>query len=491
MRYAPLLIMLAAMSCGKTSPVSPGGAGGPTLQLIAGNNASDTAWAHLSNPLIVEVRDSTGHLAAPGTVVQFDLVPNDPAVDNGYYAHTYEAYVGIPGGACCGRSVSDTTDQTGRSTVDVILGPRAGTADVVVSVPTLALVDTATFSVEPGAPARLVVLPFDTAVTVDNSVTLRSAVVDQNLNVITGETPTWSASNKDASVSASGSIVGSTVGTDTITMSLGGLSTSADVSVVPADRLAMSFGTTIGMANLDGSHVDSLASATEGAAGYRPQWMPDGKALVYAASVNNLQILERVDTATLTVTDFFPTGIPNVTQQADPTPTEDGQWLFFAAYDAGCAPSAFCIYRSGVDGSSPELVGSPALADGELRPSPSPDGSMVAFVQGGHIKVYDVANALETAVDVPGTAPTWSPDGSTIAYVAASGGAITTMAPDGTGTRTITPGESYSSLMMSWSPDGKYLVAMSNNLYWKLVDMQSGGSIRLPFSSAYGSLAFR
>ena len=488
MRHTLTLFLFAAVACSSGEPAGPDLGGHATVTVVAGSNVTDTALAVLSAPLTVEVHDSTGSLAAAGITVRFDAVP--------YAAPTrgeiYEVTLGPDSAHVFAASATVSTDATGRANAYVRLGGKAGTSHVVISVPTLGLVDTARYTIMPGMPTILEILPFDTAVTVGRSVTLRVGEIDQNANAITNGTRVWGISDPAiATVDSSGTVSGVSFGAVTVTLASGPLSDYEHVSVVPPGRLAMSDNEAIGLMDVDGSHVDSLAFANEGAAGYRPQWLPDGKALVYVAAINGEQTIERVDTATRTVTDFFPGGIPGVTDQAYPVPTEDGKWLFFAARDSTCGPSTFCLYRSNIDGSSAARIGTAALSDRILAPSPSPDGSMVAFVQKGHIKVYDIANARLTPMDVPGMSPTWSHDGATIAYVSGADSTIMGVSPDGTGQRTLTTVRPFTGLMMSWSPDDRYLIAMANNAVWQMIDVQTGGNARLPVNSSFGSLAFR
>jgi Tol biopolymer transport system component len=68
-------------------------------------------------------------------------------------------------------------------------------------------------------------------------------------------------------------------------------------------------------------------------------------------------------------------------------------------------------------------------------PTWSPDGTQVAFVQHygeeADITIMDVNNGSTSRVSVPGfeSNPSWSPDGSLIAFT--SGWAVYTMRPDG------------------------------------------------------------
>jgi Tol biopolymer transport system component len=207
--------------------------------------------------------------------------------------------------------------------------------------------------------------------------------------------------------------------------------------------------------------------------------MPDKASIVYSTLVAGLQLLYVVDMAGVS-RPFFPNSIPNVTHQADPRPSRDGQWLFFAAYDSRCNAYAYCLYRSRIDGSLPELIGTAATSSSALRPSPSPDGSRVAFMQNGGIRVLDVATKAVSSWTAPGSNPSWSPDGTEIAFV--SGNTLSIIRADGSSTRTLnTLGRFYLDGPVSWSSDGKYLVARSSYNAYDLVDVQTGVSLPLQY----------
>ena len=183
---------------------------------------------------------------------------------------------------------------------------------------------------------------------------------------------------------------------------------------------------------------------------------------------------------------FFAAQPPNVSHEAEPVPSADGQWLYFSAYDTRCNSSAYCLYRSRIDGSAPELLGSDiSTSSASWRPAPSPDGSKVAFMFGGPygdgiIKVFDVATKTTSSWGLPGEAPVWSPDGTQIAYVSNSGG-INLITPDGSVTRTLATGIGFGR-PLGWSPDGKWIVAQSGGML-QLIDVATGAILPLRWSS--------
>ncbi|HXC25116.1 MAG TPA: hypothetical protein VNU46_04310, partial [Gemmatimonadaceae bacterium] len=147
--WTGLALLFLCAGCGD-------GGTGPTkraqIQLVSGNALSDTVDAPLSQPLIVVVHDSTGAVVPLGTVVRFQTGPvidtasgQSPsgapptAFVEGFTSNTFDVLA------------TGTTDASGRTGVMVKLGMHAGPASVVVTVPTLGIIDTARFTVQPGA----------------------------------------------------------------------------------------------------------------------------------------------------------------------------------------------------------------------------------------------------------------------------------------------------------------------------------------------------
>ena len=102
----------------------------------------------------------------------------------------------------------------------------------------------------------------------------------------------------------------------------------------------------------------------------------------------------------------------------------------------------------------------------EFDPSWSPDGSRIAYrTDAGDVTEIWLMNADGTDQHrlTEGLSPAWSPDGSTIAFAGPKGstGIITLIRPDGTGLRQLadTEGGEYP----SWSPDGTR-IAFNENL---------------------------
>jgi Tol biopolymer transport system component len=463
------------MACGEsTAPSVQIG-----IQFVAGNSVTDTAGAILTQALVVEVHDSSGVVPPAGTIVRFSSIVE---------GFTAAAVIAPLTSTFFGTFLASATDENGRSSVLVRLGFKAGTARILVTVPTLGLIDTATFTVLPGNPARVTITPIDTLLYVGRTYTAVGTVQDAYGNPRT-ESVSWS-STSGVTVSSTGVVTATTTGRHTITGTAGSVTGNASVSIVPELQLAAwEFGidSRIVSMDLDGSNRRVLASVDDGGIGSHPMWIPKTSTIIYTTFDGSIQTLRTVDQSGV-VNAFIASPPPAMmSHQAEPTPSADGNWVFFSAFNDACGSAGdYCVHRATSNGTSVTLLdaGYPSR-----QPAPAPDGSKVAFTRSdfsGSIRVLDVTTNTVSAWSVAGQHPAWSPLGTKIAFVA--GGRIHLMNPDGSAVTALTSTQrTYTSSPIGWSPDAKWIIARSNFGVLDLIDAATGTALPLPSTQSLTS----
>jgi Tol biopolymer transport system component len=280
-----------------------------------------------------------------------------------------------------------------------------------------------------------------------------------------------------------------------LTGTAGGASASIHLSVVPQGTLAALTGWSSGLRivtiNLDGSGFHDVVSVRDGGIGPRPRWVPGTSTIIYTDYVDGLQQLRTVD-ASGKVSTFFPSRPATMSHQAEPSPSANAPVLYFSAYDSRCSDYAYCLFRSGIDGTNPELLGNLIAPGQETRhPAASPDGSKVAFANGGLIKVFDYATKTVSAWGVAGNYAAWSPDGTQLAYTQPYAGPLHLINPDGTNNRLIGAGQ-YSETPVAWSPDSKWLIAESlDSGTIDMIEVATGKVLPIMRTTEYGSVAWK
>jgi WD40 repeat protein len=448
------------------------------VQLSAPADQSDTVLTTLPGALIVEVHDANGALAPAGTVVRFTSAMPDTVPELG---------VGALATSTFAQFATASTDQSGRASVFVKLGTIAGTAHLEIAVPTLGLTDTALYTVRPGNLAGVTIAPSDTTITIGKSFTYRVTQTDQFGNP-RSEHLTPTISDSGASISPSGEF--SAIVPHRYTVSAEGVRVTryVSVSVVPPMRLAgvrSSVPPMLEAFDADGSNRRPLATLVNGSTLSSLAWMPGGASVIYATSVNSLQQLYVSDTAGV-AKPFLRSPPATMANQTGAIPSANGQWVYFTANDSRCLSSEYCLFRSHIDGSSPELVS--AFIRG-YTPYPSPDGSKLLVTTAYGIQVFDVASHATSDWSVPGDSPVWSPDGKQIAFISLNG-PINIVNSDGTGVRSLYKTVIVSS-HMSWTADSRYVLALPYVGSWALFDSHDDSRIPLPLLAGYSLLVAR
>ena len=233
--------------------------------------------------------------------------------------------------------------------------------------------------------------------------------------------------------------------------------------------------------DVDGSNVITLAGDPAGSE-FDGAWSPDGEWVVYRDSTRGINeddeiAVVRADGSERRVITNDPAN------DWGPDWSPDGSTIAFNSDRDG---GRLRGYQGAPDGTNVRPMGIDAWVE---YPSFSPDGTKIAFMghEGSDYEIYvaDIATrAVEQLTDSPGPDgwPSWSPDGSTIAYTsvrddcrfAARGNEcwqsdsddehhdIWLIDPDGSNLRRATP---ESGQFVTWSPDSRYLLVSGRALY--------------------------
>ncbi len=157
--------------------------------------------------------------------------------------------------------------------------------------------------------------------------------------------------------------------------------------------------------------------------------------------------------------------------------SKDGQWIAYVSFPEGT------LWRSRLDGSERLRLSDPPIY--ALNPRWSPDGKQIAFwgaKTGEPDKIYTVSTSggppeqLLPGDAVPRYEPNWSPDGNTLLFEQALPNGMRTLEFLDLRTNRVTPvpgADGYTS--PRWSPDGRFIVAMTRNaLKLVLFDSKTG-----------------
>jgi hypothetical protein len=458
----------------------------PGITVVSGGTGSDTIGVKLRDPLVVEVRSSDGRLAK-GVEIEFDTHP-----------------VGVPKGwgpvllsKMDGReflyNIKDSTDAAGRASVLVALDAPAGEGEVDVRVPSLSMQATATYTVRPGAPTSIVVVPRDTPVVVGGTYVLRARSVDRRGDSVSSDA-VFSTTSNAIQVTADGVVRGVDVGRARVGVAIGALTDSGLVSAVPHASIAVrdeggGIGDSIGVAEVDLDGGNKRWIAKSGVAGtfyipnnqLSPRWLPGTGQVVYSAPVDGGNRLFVSDTtrATRRLVD----AASGLTREGDFDLSPDGAWVYFVGFET---TGMQAIWRVPVNGGTPQRV---TPDDYEyLTPSLSPDATRMAYVKWGRMYVRNLTTGATTMLSNNLAAgPVWSPTGEWIMYGQASSsagfsGPLRLIHPDGSGDHVLIAGAYHPG--GTWSPDGQYFVgyrAESDTNRMELIDVAAGARLPLIF----------
>ena len=231
----------------------------------------------------------------------------------------------------------------------------------------------------------------------------------------------------------------------------------------------------------DGSNVITVAGDPAGPE-FDGAWSPDGQWVVYRDSTRGINeddeiAVVRADGSERRVISNDPAN------DWGPDWSPDGSTIAFNSDRDGGQLRGFLVAP---DGTNLRPMGIDAWVE---YPSFSPDGAKVAYMghEGSNYEIYvaDIATgAVEKLTDSPGQDgwPSWSPDGSTIAFTSVRDDCryaaredacwqtdsddehrdVWLIDPDGSNLRRATP---ESGQFVAWSPDSRYLLISGRALY--------------------------
>jgi hypothetical protein len=481
-RVVAVLAFGLLSSCGGDGPTKPA-PGEPGIHFVAGAASSDTVGALFAQALVVEVRRSDGSPAA-GEVVRLESAFTGPDVWPG---PVYDLEVASPASNLFVPIFADTTDAKGRLTVLVKLGTVAGKARLAVSVPALGMQDTARYTVLPGAAVGIRIFPRDTALAMGGTAELRASVIDRFLNTRSDEirvTP-----RGQAVVLSGTEVTAQSFGRARLDVRSGTMEDSVFVSVVPQGTLAgftdiESTGQAVALYTMetDGHLLQKVRETVVGPgyAGDMPAtWTARGTQLVYHD--NNWDHSKQLYLLDLTTGDnrrFLP--VQDQMQMEEwPYASSGGEWVYFT----GGTYSRAALYRAHQDGTGLQKL-TPDDMPNESQGTPSPDGKRLAYVLAdggfGSLAIMDLETGKRRSLGISGASPRWSPAGNEIAFIAWGGssgsdsGVLAAVGPDGSNIRTITRSAATYYPLFDYSPDGKYIAAVSRQGVLTIIDVQSG-----------------
>ena len=213
---------------------------------------------------------------------------------------------------------------------------------------------------------------------------------------------------------------------------------------------------------LDGSDIRRLTKSE----GFdeSPVWSPDGSSIAYISTGGRLQVMEADGSEVRMLTDSV------VALGGPPVWSPKGRYIALTARaDVYHQTPRYVLYTVTQDGAQLNLVAEtvtqrvpPGRYPMTSRPTWSPEGTQLAFAKkdgdmaGIYISDPDGSNLRLVLPDVEAVHLAWSPDGSEIAF--AADGVISLVRPDGSGLRRLSPSTLSGVIQgLAWSPEGSRL----------------------------------
>jgi uncharacterized protein YjdB len=269
----------------------------------------------------------------PPVVTTVTVAPTSASVVAGATTTLQATVKDQNGNAMTGQTVTWSTNNSSAATVSssgVVTGVAAGSATITATSSGKTGTSSITVTAVPAIVTTVTVAPTSASVVAGATTTLQATVKDQNGNVMSGQTVTWSTNNAAAaSVSSSGVVTGVATGSATITATSSGKTGTSSITVSGIVPVA----TTVTVAPTSASIVVGATTTLQATVkdqngivmtGQTVTWSTNNAA---AATVNSSGVVTGVaaGTATITATSSGKTGTSSVTVTA---PSSGGTLLF-------------------------------------------------------------------------------------------------------------------------------------------------------------------